>query len=281
MLKNIKSELFFLKQYGISEKLLEFLYQNDMNPVDTIFNSNSLSHQQALSYFNKRDVELSKDFTKFQTLVSELKYYFSLHKEEKLYFKYDENSFSKLMLKNEIPLFLYSCGDESLLSDKEYRVAIIGTRTPNKESIEKAKYYTNKLASSGIVIVSGLAEGIDTIAHTSTLEVGGKTIAVLPTNFENIYPKINKQLASRIKRKGILISAIGPRENTYRSSFLDRNRIVAAISNEIFVIETGLKSGTMNTIRHAFELGKKIHFLDQKNEEVNQKLLSYGGEMIE
>lgn len=281
MLKNMRSELFFLKQYGISEKLLEFLYHNDMNPVDTIFNSNSLSHQQALNYFNKKDVELSKDFTKFQTIVSELKYYFSIHTEEKLYFKYDENSFSKLILKNEIPLFLYSSGDESLLSDNEYRIAIIGTRTPNKESIEKARYYTNKLASSGIVIVSGLAEGIDTIAHTSALDVEGKTIAVLPTNFKNIYPKANKELASKISNKGILISAIGPREHTYRSSFLDRNRIVSAISNEIFVIETGLKSGTMNTIRHAFELGKKIYFLNQKNEEVNQKLLSYGGEMIE
>lgn len=281
MLKNMRSELFFLKQYGISEKLLEFLYHNDMNPINTIFNSDSLSNQQVLSYFNKKDLELSKDFTKFQTLVSELKYYFSIHTEEKLYFKYDENSFSKLILKNEIPLFLYSSGDESLLSDNEYRIAIIGTRTPNKESIEKTRYYTNKLVSAGIVIVSGLAEGIDTIAHTSTLDAGGKTIAVLPTNFENIYPKVNKGLASRIRNKGILISAIGPREHTYRSSFLDRNRIVAAISNEIFVIETGLKSGTMNTIRHAFELGKKIHFLDQKNEEVNQKLLSYGGEMIE
>lgn len=281
MLKNVRSELFFLKQYGISEKLLEFLYQQEMSPLDTVFNHNSLSHQEALKYFTKKDVELSNDLIKFQTLVCELKNYFLIHKQEKLYFKYDETIFSSLLSKHETPLFLYSCGDESLLSTEEYRVAIIGTRKPSKESIEKARYYATRLASSGIVIVSGLAEGIDTVAHTSTLDVGGKTIAVLPTNFANIYPKINEGLADTIRNKGVLISAIGPREHTYRSSFLDRNRIVAGIANEIFVVETGLNSGTMNTIRHAFESGKKISFLNQRDEKVNKKLLNYGGEMIE
>ncbi len=178
-------------------------------------------------------------------------------------------------------MFLYSSGDETLLSDNIHRVAIIGTRTPSEESIERAKCYTKRLALSGKVIVSGLAEGVDTVVHTTTLEVGGKTIAVLPTNFDNIYPKANKTLSDKIKSKGILITAIGPREHTYRSSFLDRNKIVAAISDEILVIETGLRSGTMNTIRNASKLGKKIYFLNQKNDEVNQKLLSYGGEMLE
>lgn len=281
MLRNVRAELFYLKQYGFSTKLLEFLYQNNMNPIYTIFNSHPLSHQQAVGYFTKKDIELSEDFSKFEIIVSELKHYFSMHTEIKLYFKYDENAFSKLMSRDKIPMFLYSSGDETLLSDNIHRVAIIGTRTPSEESIERAKCYTKRLALSGKVIVSGLAEGVDTVVHTTTLEVGGKTIAVLPTNFDNIYPKANKTLSDKIKSKGILITAIGPREHTYRSSFLDRNKIVAAISDEILVIETGLRSGTMNTIRNASKLGKKIYFLNQKNDEVNQKLLSYGGEMLE
>ena len=71
----------------------------------------------------------------------------------------------------------------------------------------------------GYIIVSGLAEGIDTASHIATLDSGGKTIAVLPTNFKEIYPKRNKELAQKIAQHGLLLSATGSNENTYKSSF--------------------------------------------------------------
>lgn len=197
-----------------------------------------------------------------------------------MYFKYDVNEMTELIPEKIMPLFMYSKGDISLLEVNQKRVAIVGTRHPSPKAIAITKKLTRKFVEDNYVIVSGLAKGIDTISHETAIVHKGKTIAVLPTNFNKIYPKENQELAKKILDGGLLVTSIGPKENTYKSSFLDRNQYLANISDIVVVTETNLKSGTMNTIRNASEASKKILFVDQEDELINNKIRGFGGEML-
>lgn len=282
MANNTKSELFFLKQFGFSDRLLEDIYLSDEPPL-TIFFSKDHCINKNLKFSNQ-DIVLSESFEKYSkfklTLFENEEF---LHKNgiNRIYFKYDNTDLSTLISRKKMPLFMYSIGDCSLLDTKKKRVAIIGTRKPKNKSIFITRNIVKKYVEDDYIIVSGLAEGIDTIAHQTAIEQFGKTIAVLPTNFKKIYPKENSNLAQSILNNGLLLSSIGPNEHTYKSSFLDRNQYVANISDIIIVIETNIKSGTMNTIRNASEAGKKILYINQEDSLVNERIKNYGGEIID
>lgn len=279
---NIKSELFFLKQYGYSDGLLEYIFLSGQNPIYFIFDNDEYTEDEK-KIFTKKDENLSFDKEKYKEFKIKLfnnEPFLSKNSINKIYFKYDETYFNELLPEKIQPLFMYSKGNEKLLSTSLKRISVVGTRNPKERSIIATKNLVKKYVEKGYVIVSGLAEGIDSVAHQVTLENRGKTIAVLPTNFNNIYPKKNQSLARKIQKTGLLITSIGPNENTFKSSFLERNQYVANISEVLLVIETNLKSGTMNTIRNAGLANKKILFIDQKNEEVNEKISKYGGVKI-
>ena len=282
MSSNTKSELFFLKQFGFSDRLLEDIYLFDESPL-TIFFSDEKCININLKFTNK-DRVLSKCFeqySKFKFTLFENEEFLHKNGINRIYFKYDKTELSNLIPLKKMPLFMYSIGDYSLLNKKIKKVAIIGTRKPKNKSIIITKNIVKKYVEDDYIIVSGLAEGIDTIAHETVIKHFGRTIAVLPTNFKKIYPKENNSLAQDILKNGLLVSAIGPNEHTYKSSFLDRNLYVANISDIIIVIETHIKSGTMNTIRNASEAGKKILYLNQRDSLVNDKIKNYGGIMID
>lgn len=281
MPSNIKSELFFLKQFGFSNRLLEEIYLSEKAPLSIIFSKNEQIYKKFK--FSKKDIKLSgyvEEYDKFKPNFFKEEKFLKKNSINKIYFKYDNNFLSYLIPKEKLPLFMYSKGDDELLGSKYKRVAIIGTRTPSKKSVELTSKIVSKYIQKRYVIVSGLAEGIDTVSHESTINQGGRTIAVLPTNFNEIYPKSNRELTKKILKQGLLLTAIGPREHTYKSNFLDRNMYVANISDIVIVIETNLKSGTMNTIRNASEAGKKIYYLEQDDFEVNTKIESFGGTLI-
>lgn len=282
MSNRVRSNLFYLKQFGFSDSLLKAIYHLELDPLESIFNNEYEIILEIESKFNDKDRQLAKNYQQYLEFKTELfnSETFLREKNSKIYFKYDENELTNLIPKNLMPLFMYSKGDVSLLSKNIKRVAVIGTRKPTEKSLNLTKKITQKYVNDDYIIVSGLAEGIDTIAHETTLELKGKTIAVLPTNFNEIYPKENKSLASKIADLGLLITSIGPKENTYKSNFLDRNQYVANISDLVIVIETNLKSGTMNTIRNAYEANKKILFLDQGDETINNKIIEFGGELL-
>jgi DNA processing protein len=282
MTKKIRSNLFFLKQFGFNESLLQAIFQLRLDPIESIFNNENEMIMEIESKFTDKDRELARDYQKYKNFKSELFNTEAFLKDgnSKIYFKYDQNELTPLIPEKIMPLFMYSKGDVSQLSLDRKRVAIVGTRKPSEKSIELTKKITQEYVRNNYIIVSGLAEGIDTVSHEITLSLGGKTIAVLPTNFNKIYPKENQDLANLISEEGLLLTAIGPKENTYKSSFLDRNKYVANISDLVIVIETNLKSGTMNTIRNAYEANKKILFVDQGEEAINKKILEFGGEML-
>lgn len=122
-----------------------------------------------------------------------------------------------------------------------------------------AKKFTKELSLYGLTIVSGMAEGIDEIAHTTSLEIQGKTIAVLPCGFNNIFPQKNKKLYKQIlENEGLVISEYEENEEATYKYFLERNRIVASFSIGTLVVEGGYRSGTSVTAKITKKLGKNV-----------------------
>lgn len=140
----------------------------------------------------------------------------------------------------------------------ENAVAIVGSRDMTSRGEKLAYEYSFALAKSGVTIVSGLARGIDSIAHKAALDAKGKTIAVMGTGLDIIYPAENKNLAEEIIKNGCLITQF--KEGTPRigRNFLARNKVVAELSKAIVVIEGKRRSGTLSTAAAGANLGKEV-----------------------
>ncbi|HSE61509.1 MAG TPA: DNA-processing protein DprA [Candidatus Saccharimonadales bacterium] len=138
-------------------------------------------------------------------------------------------------------------------------VAIVGTRKPTSYGREMAHRLSYELATRGVVIVSGLALGIDGIAHRAALEAGGITIAVMAGGLDAIHPRTHRSLAvDIITNGGALISEYGAGEPAYKQNFIARNRIVSGISDVVVVIEASKRSGTIHTASFALEQGRTV-----------------------
>lgn len=147
-----------------------------------------------------------------------------------------------------------------LPDDSRKYVAIIGTRKPTRYGVEVTQQLARKLAERGVVIVSGLALGIDALAHRGALDGNGLTIAVFAHGVEQISPRTNEQLGLEIEKTGALLSEYEPgMPLQHRAAFLERNRIVSGLSDAVIVTEASLRSGTANTVSHALEQGKDIY----------------------
>lgn len=158
------------------------------------------------------------------------------------------------------PIMLYCRGNIDLL--KTECLAVVGTRRATNYGKTMCKKIVNDVALQGITIVSGLADGIDTVAHKSTLEVNGKTIAVLGAGLLNIYPSSNEGLYNDIiKNGGLIISEYKPSEPVVTYHFPVRNRIIAGLSKATFVVEAGEKSGSMHTKNYALDYGREVFAL--------------------
>ena len=168
----------------------------------------------------------------------------------------DERYPSKLFNLPERPLILYAMGDLSLLNKKS--IAVVGTRSPTNYGKIVTEKFVGSLATAGFVIISGLCYGVDEIAHKKTLAVGGKTIAVVGSGFNNIYPAINTNLAKEIAENGLLLSEYPPSFQAKRYTFPRRNRIVAGLCDGVLIPEAGFKSGTVHTKDFALDYGKDI-----------------------
>lgn len=138
-------------------------------------------------------------------------------------------------------------------------MAIVGTRKPTSYGKEVTARFAGELARKGIVIVSGLALGVDGIAHRAALEAGGTTLAVLANGLPEIYPATHKSLAEEIlKSGGAIISEYEPHTSARPHFFLERNRIVSGLADAIIITEAAARSGTMNTAAHALDQGKEV-----------------------
>lgn len=168
----------------------------------------------------------------------------------------------------EHPLqFLYYRGDWDLVYSPK-RVAVVGTRSPSDEGLRRTSKLVSLLVKEGVTIVSGLAKGVDTMAHQTAIERGGDTIAVIGTPIDHAYPKENAELQERIARDFLLISQVPvllyarrpPSVN--RLFFPERNITMSALTQATVIVEAGETSGTLIQARAAFKQGRKLFILD-------------------
>ena len=150
------------------------------------------------------------------------------------------------------PSRLYAIGNVELL--KEFGIAVVGSRKNTQYGERMCKTFVRDLVNYNINIISGLAEGIDSIAHITCLKNSGKTIAVLPSGIGNIYPAKHKELANEIiMNGGLILSEYEENIKADSEKFLERNRIVAGLAKGTLVIEGGIRSGTSVTARYTME----------------------------
>ncbi len=141
------------------------------------------------------------------------------------------------------------------------RVAVVGSRSPTSYGRDQAKRFAGALARAGCVVVSGLARGVDGIAHEAVLDEGGATIAVLGCGVDQPWPA--GQLTERMTREGLLLSEFGPGISPRRHHFPMRNRIIAALCDATIVIEAAHRSGSLITARWAADLGRAVFVVPQ------------------
>ncbi len=154
------------------------------------------------------------------------------------------------------PLCLYCKGNLGLLNS--ICVAVVGSRKVSEYGTIVTKQYVKELVKSGITIVSGLAYGVDTIAHKTTLEENGATIAVLAGGLHHIYPATNFSLAKNICENGLILSENNPDIQPLNYYFPLRNRIIAGLSKAVLITEAGIKSGSLHTKDYAIEYNREL-----------------------
>lgn len=156
------------------------------------------------------------------------------------------------------PKKLYIKGDITLLTQRQ--IAMVGSRAPTIGGRQAAFEYAKVLTGYGLIVTSGLALGIDTAAHQGAI-VNGKTIAVLGSGLNHIYPKINQKLAEQIAQSGCLVSEFAPNTPPKAYHFPQRNRIISGLAQAVFVIEATMKSGSLITARLGLEQNRDIFAL--------------------
>ena len=154
------------------------------------------------------------------------------------------------------PLILYYFGE--FRKEDENSVAIVGTRKPSVYGRNVAKNISAELTNAGLTIVSGLARGIDSVAHRECLANGGRTIAVIGSGLDVVYPAENKELFARIKENGMIISEYLLGTKPDARNFPRRNRIISGLTLGTVIVETAINGGAMHTAAYALDQGREV-----------------------
>jgi len=149
---------------------------------------------------------------------------------------------------------VWCVGDISLLHRK--CVAVVGTREVTPEGSARSRRLARELAAAGVIVMSGLAKGVDTEALNAAVEAGGRVVAVIGTPVDRAYPAENKRLQERIYREHLLISQFAPGERVFPTNFPERNKLMAALSDATAIIEAGDTSGTLHQAAECGRLGR-------------------------
>ncbi|MFC1653950.1 DNA-processing protein DprA [Patescibacteria group bacterium] len=183
---------------------------------------------------------------------------------------------------NKSPPVLFVRG--RLLPEDNNSLAVVGTRKPTSYGRNATEKLVSDLVSSGLTIVSGLARGIDGIAHRTALDLGGRTVAFLGGGIDNIYPSEHKVLAEKIVKNGALISEFPPGFQPSRGNFPARNRLISGMSLGVLVVEGLSKSGTKHTVNHALSQGKPVFAvpgpITSKMSDAPMDMISDGAHMV-
>jgi DNA processing protein len=154
---------------------------------------------------------------------------------------------------------VFCVGERELVKRKS--IAIVGSRKVSDEGVRRARKLSRQLVENGLVVVSGLAEGVDRNAHEAAIEAGGETIAVIGTPVDKAYPVANAELQERIYREHLLVSPFASGYQTQKSSFPERNKLMAALSDGTCIIEASDTSGSLHQAAECSRLGRWLFIL--------------------
>ncbi len=154
------------------------------------------------------------------------------------------------------PGLLYMLG-EVLLEDRN-AVAVIGSRKMTDYGRRITESFVREFVKGGVTVVSGGARGVDTVAHRTCLDAGGRTIAVLGNGLDVVYPYENRKLFEEIIKKGVVISEFPAGTKPLGKNFLARNRIISGLAKAVLVVEGERRSGTLSTVSYAADQGREV-----------------------
>ncbi len=168
----------------------------------------------------------------------------------------NDNEFPDLLKEiYDCPLGLYIIGQ---FPKEEPKISIVGSRNCTEYGSSVAYNISKELAKSGVVVVSGMAEGIDSYAHKGAIDGGGKTVAVMGTGIDVCYPRSNRALREKIIQNGCIISEYPPGTRGTAFTFPQRNRIISGLSKGVAVVEAAKRSGSLITVRHAIDQNRDV-----------------------
>jgi len=254
-------ELTSLKTLLSTEGIGPVLFLNLLSKFSSAEEILSASHSELKSAGNigntlaKRIIQAGKKFRDFQTETeNEIDAVSKLGGEIITFFDTDYPALLKQISSPPIALYVFG----SITEEDANSVAIVGTRRPTSYGKRQAERFSKALVENSITIVSGLARGIDTIAHNSALKFGGRTIAVIGSGLDVIYPSENKKLARAIAESGAVISEYPLGTKPDAQNFPKRNRIIAGLSRGSLIVETKINGGAMYTANFALEQNREV-----------------------
>jgi DNA processing protein len=156
----------------------------------------------------------------------------------------------------DAPFLLFAAGNLDLLG--RAAIGVVGTRSPSDYGLRATRSLVTDLARAGYLAVSGMAKGIDAAAHAASLDAGAGTVGVLGNGIDVVYPPENRRLYARVREEGLLITELAPGAEPMAGNFPRRNRLIAALSEGVLVVEMGEKSGAMHTVTYALEQGREV-----------------------
>lgn len=238
----------------------------------SIIDINPQKIRKCLEKYTIKDIwelktEIKKDFTKEEIEKIQSKRF---RRNLELYVNYlRKNNIDLITIKDKeypgklrnidyAPICLYTLGNKKLLNQKS--IAIVGSRECSEYGKTISQAFAYLLAKDNISVISGLAKGIDTAAHSGALQAKGKTVAVIGTGIDLVYPKENKNLIDNIlKNDGLIVSEYALGTAPHKENFPRRNRIISGLSDGVLVVEAREKSGSLITVDDALKQGKNIY----------------------
>lgn len=234
----------------ITEKKLTPIFDNLSHSLDI----SSAITDDLIGWSTAFNIDESILLSNYETAKQE---FCRLHETDEI-IKIGDTEYPTLLSETEeAPRFLYLRGDFSLLHDTR-TIALVGSRNASDKGKENTRRVAATLGHNGIIVVSGLARGIDVTAHKTALENGYKTIAVIGTNLNQYYPSENKNIQMEIEKKGLVISQFSPALKTERWFFPLRNGVMSGLSRATVIMEAGETSGALTQAKYAAKQGRLV-----------------------
>ena len=263
---------------GVSDRMKAELLRHFSDPEDIYFaDEEAFAHVEGLTAENVRSLR-DKDLSSSEKILSDVMQY-KLH-----ILTYRDVAYpARLKAIADPPLVLYYKGTLPDF-DNSAVIGVVGTRHCTPYGLSAAKKLGNEIARCGGMVVSGMAEGIDTMAMKSALSAGGTVVGILGCGAEQVYPKKNHWLFADVERYGCILSEFPPGTEPFKWNFPRRNRIISGLSCGVLVVEAPKGSGSLHTARHALEQGRDVFVvpgnLDQPTFEGSIRLLRDGATLV-